>query len=410
MDVSAKSRAAFKNSRGETYEASAGMKIVIAPNAFKESLSAFEVCEIIEKAFKQVLHGVKIEKVPLADGGDGTLDVIVNAKKGRKKFFKVMGPLPEMKVKAPVGFFKMNGKKTAIIEMAAAAGLRLLPPERRNPMHTTTYGVGELILKALGQGVDQIILAIGGSATVDGGAGILKALGFRFESDRGEVFPCGGELVKIKKIYYPSESFFKKIKNTRLIVACDVQNPLLGKNGAARVYAPQKGASPEEVKILEHGLKNFADLVFKMTGVRVHKIPGGGAAGGIGAFLHAFIGAELVSGFELVSQLVGLEGKVKDADFVITGEGKLDFQTLNGKVPVKVLEVASSYNVPVIAIGGSFGQGVEKLLESGFFLIWPACTFPIQLSDALKFAGKFLFFASRILAILIDKFYKKCMI
>ncbi len=384
-------------------------EIVIAPNAFKESLSPFEVADILEASFREVFNDtIHLQKVPLADGGDGTLDVILSATGGFKKFYEVMGPLPHTKVKAPVGFFLEGKAKVAVIEMANAAGLKLIPQEQRDPTKTTTFGVGQLLLEALKENPQKIILTLGGSATVDGGTGILHALGFQFLDGEGKtIFPTGGDLLRIKSIVVPSGEKLKPLRKAELIVCVDVNNPLLGERGAARVYGPQKGASPEQVEILETGLSNLAEITRNLIGEDVGALKGGGAAGGIGAFLHAFLKARIENGFDLVSSLVKLEEKISRADLVITGEGKLDRQTLNGKVPFRVMKIARKYGIPAVAVGGAFGEGAEELVDEGFAMIWPACTSPMPLREALERAGELLFQSGKILAREIQTLFKE---
>lgn len=299
------------------------MKIILATNCLKGSLSAVQAAEAIKCGFLSVSDNFDITQVPIADGGDGTLDAIKYYREHRVMKSIVTGPLGD---KVEAEWLIVHDK--AIIEAARANGLSLLTPERYNPLKTTTYGVGELIMRAAESGCEEIILAIGGSSTNDAGIGMLEALDYKFPD------------VKIK-------------------AACDVDNPLLGPNGASYVYGPQKGASKEDVEFLEAKLKAFADLTEKRLGVDYKYVKGAGAAGGLGFALKAYAGAELVTGFSLVAELAGLEEKIQDADLVITTEGRFDAQSLQGKAPYRVVQMAEKYEVPVIIISGTAEEGME---------------------------------------------------
>ncbi len=323
------------------------LKVIIAPDSFKGSLTAPEIADAIEKGIKSVSPSAITIKLPMADGGEGTVICLVNATGGRilKKWVK--GPLGE-EVEASYGI--LGDGTTAVIEMAEASGLPLVLMEKRNPMITTTYGTGELIKAALDSGCRKIIIGIGGSATNDGGVGMAQALGVRFLDDKGrEIGFGGGELKKIAKI--DISGLDKRIKDTEILVASDVKNPLCGPNGASYVYGPQKGATPEMVKELDEGLSHLADVIKRDLGKDIKDVPGAGAAGGLGAGLMAFLNAKLRPGIELVMEALRFEEKVKDATLVITGEGKIDRQTAYGKVPVGVAKVSKKYGVPVLAIG-----------------------------------------------------------
>lgn len=336
-------------------------KILIASDSFKGAASALEVCNAIENGIKQVCPEVETIKIPMADGGEGTVESLIAATKGRLITKVVTNPLGG-KVKAKFGILGDN--KTAVIEMAEASGLPLVPPEKRNPLKTTTYGTGELIKYALGKGAKRFIIGIGGSATVDGGAGMAQALGAKLVDKRDkEIGFGGGSLLKLFKI--DISSMDKRIKACDFEVACDVRNPLCGTKGAAYVYGPQKGATKTQVSILDRALSHFASIVHRDTGIKVDTLPGAGAAGGLGAGLVAFLGARLKSGIELVINVSGIEHYIQDVDLVITGEGKIDGQTIFGKTPIGVARLAKKYGKPVIGICGMVDEGYEKVYKNG---------------------------------------------
>ncbi len=324
------------------------MKIVIASDKYKGSLSALEVCRIIRKVIKKTGPRVEVVMSPMADGGEGTVDTLVESLSGKFVELVVKGPLGEP-VRARFG---MIGSGTAVIEMASASGLVLVPHQKRNPMETTTYGTGELIAKALDMGSKKVIVGIGGSATNDGGMGMAQALGYRLLDGKGELLGFGGkELLRLARI--DSSGVSGKLLSAEVEIASDVDNPLYGKRGAAYVYAPQKGADPEMVKILDEGLKNYAEVVARDLGKDIADLPGAGAAGGLGAGLAAFAGGRLKPGTEIVIEITGLEDKIKDADLIITGEGAMDVQTFYGKSAYGVAKLAAEYDIPVITINGS---------------------------------------------------------
>ncbi|MFN4179398.1 MAG: glycerate kinase [Armatimonadota bacterium] len=355
------------------------MRLVIAPDSFKGSASAKEVAQAIADGLKVALPDAEFDLVPMADGGEGTVEALVAATNGKIITKKVTGPLGE-----PVdAFFGILGDgETAVIEMAAAAGLHLVPPEKRNPLVTTTYGVGELIKVALDAGCKRIIVGIGGSATNDGGAGMAQALGAKLLDEKGnEIGFGGGELGKLAKI--DISGLDNRLRETEILVACDVTNPLTGPNGASAVYGPQKGATPEMVGLLDKNLKHYAAIIRRDLGVDVENVPGAGAAGGLGAGLMAFCQAKLKRGVELVIQAVGLDERVRSSDLVITGEGKLDFQTGFGKVPHGVAQVAKRYDKPVIAIVGQLGEGSEKCREWGIDACFAIVNRPMSEQEAM---------------------------
>lgn len=356
------------------------MKIIIAPDSFKESMTAKEACEAIEKGMKIALPNAEFIKVPMADGGEGTTQSLVDATEGKMYFVETTGPLGE-KVKSKFGI--LGNGEIAVLEMASTSGLELVPREKRNPMITTTYGTGELIKKAMDMGAKTILIGIGGSATNDGGAGMIQALGGKLLDENGKQISFGGgELSKIKKI--DLLELDSRIKNIKFIAACDVQNPLTGETGAANVFGRQKGATEEMVKILDNNLKHYAELIRKDVKVDVENIPGAGAAGGLGAGLMAFLNAELRKGIDIVVEYSKLEEKIKGADFVITGEGSIDSQTRFGKTPYGVVSVAKKYGVPNITLAGNVSKDIEILYDYGFDAIFSITQGVDNLDNALK--------------------------
>lgn len=370
------------------------MKIVIAPDSFKESLSAMEVSKAIERGFKTVFPNADYYKMPMADGGEGTVQSLVDATNGTIEERIVTGPLGNP-VKAFFGV--MGDGKTAVIEMAAASGLHLVPIEQRNPLVTTTRGTGELILTALDLGIEHIIIGIGGSATNDGGAGMVQALGGRLLDGKGnDIEAGGGALSEIVSV--DLAGLDQRIEKVKIEVACDVDNPLTGSKGASAIFGPQKGATPEMVQLLDQNLTHFADVVEASTGKSFRTIEGAGAAGGLGASLAAFLNAELKRGIQIVLDAVNFADVVKDADLVITGEGKIDHQTIYGKTPIGVAKAAKKYGVPVIGIAGSLSQGCDVVYEHGIdslFSIVPGVT---TLSDAFEHAAVYMEMTARNIA------------
>lgn len=342
-------------------------KFVLAPDSFKESMTAKEVCVAMEKGIRKVFSDAEIIHVPMADGGEGTVESLVDATNGHKEYIEVQGPLPEQKVKAYYGI--LGDEKTAVIEMAQASGLMLVEPRYRNPLTTTTYGTGELIKAALDKGVSTVIIGIGGSATVDGGIGMAQALGVKFTDKYGNnIEPTGRGLTKIDKI--SMENLDKRVKKVNFIIASDVENILTGKKGAAAVFGPQKGATPDEVELLDKGLIHYAEIIRRDIGKNVEDIAGSGAAGGLGAGLIAFLDAKLQSGVEVVANTVELAEKISQADYVFTGEGGMDFQTKYGKTPFGVAQVAKKYQKPVFAEAGYLGERIEELYDIGISAIF----------------------------------------
>lgn len=358
------------------------MKIVIAPDSFKESLSALEVAESIENGFRRVLPDADYVKVPMADGGEGTVQSLVDATDGEIISKVVTGPLGE-----PVeAFFGILGNKTtAVIEMAAASGLHLVPKEKRNPLLTTTRGTGELIAAALDHGVTHIIIGLGGSATNDGGAGMAKALGAQLLDMEGkEISEGGGALGDLVSINL--SSFDPRLANVKIEAACDVNNPLTGKKGASAIFGPQKGATAEMIEQLDQNLGHYAAVIERDLGKKISDVPGAGAAGGLGAGLLAFLPSELKRGVDIVIEATGLSRIVKDADLVITGEGKIDGQTIFGKTPIGVAKTAKKFDVPVVGIAGNISSDSHVVHDYGIDAVFSIVPGVVLLEEAFAHA------------------------
>lgn len=370
------------------------MKIVIAPDSFKESLSALQAARAIEKGFRDVFPEAEYVLIPMADGGEGTVQSLVDATGGTVIEKRVTGPLGE-----PVdAFFGLLGDgKTAVIEMAAASGLHLVPNEKRNPLLTTTRGTGELIRAALDKGVEHLIIGVGGSATNDGGAGMIQALGGRLlDQKRQEIAPGGGHLSELAEI--DLSSLDSRLKKVKIDVACDVDNPLTGPNGASAVFGPQKGATPEMVRQLDENLSRFADVVEQTLEKSIRHVPGAGAAGGLGAGLLAFLDAELKRGVEIVLEAVQFQEHVKDASLVITGEGRIDGQTISGKTPIGVAKAAKQYGIQVIGIAGSLSEDSDIVLKHGIDALYSIVPGVIPWEKAVQHAEFYLQQTSRHIA------------
>ncbi|MGM0549216.1 MAG: glycerate kinase [Bacillota bacterium] len=356
------------------------MNILVAPDSFKGSLTALEVAENIEKGIKKAAPKAKVELLPLADGGEGTVQALVDATQGEIIQAEVLGPLGN-KVQAFYGLLGDN--KTAVIEMAAASGLPLVPQAKRNPLKTTTYGTGELIKSALDQGVEKIIIGIGGSATNDAGVGMAQALGAQILDAAGnQIGFGGGSLDQIVEINL--ENLDSRLKSVEILVACDVDNPLFGKNGAAYVYGRQKGADRKMIKKLDQNLRYFNQMVIKKLAKDLSQVAGAGAAGGLGAGLLAFLAADLKAGIEIIFELLNFEKQLENVDLVITGEGCLDAQSLNGKVVVGVAHAAAKKRIPVIAIAGSLGAKADKILTEGISSYFSIINKPANLDEIIN--------------------------
>jgi len=344
------------------------MKIVIAPDSFKGSLTAIEVSDAIEIGVKKAFPDSLVEKIPMADGGEGTVQCLVNATQGKLYDKEVVGPLGETVV---ASFGILGDQTTASIEMASASGLPLVPPDRKNPMITTTYGTGQLIKAALDHGCQKMIIGIGGSATNDGGAGMLQALGVQLLDKSGKEIGFGGEqLTKLAQI--DISKIDPRIRDVKILVASDVQNPLCGDTGASRIYGPQKGATEEMIIALDAALSHYADIIKQDLGKNIKNIPGAGAAGGLGAGLIAFLDAELKPGIDIVINTVQLERIVQDADLVITGEGEINGSTIYGKTPIGVARVAKKFQIPVLSVSALIDDSGWIVKEHGIdYLIKP---------------------------------------
>lgn len=355
------------------------MKIVIAPDSFKESLSAMAVAEAIEKGFREIYPDADYVKVPMADGGEGTVQSMVEASGGRYVDQWVQGPLGQP-VAARWGM--LGDSDTAVIEMAAASGLHHVSPELRNPLNTTSYGTGELIVAALERGVKRIILGIGGSATNDGGAGMMQALGVILRDKQGRSLSPGGEaLAALASI--DLSGCHPLLRKVSITVACDVNNPLCGPQGASAIFGPQKGATAEMVNTLDAALENWGRHIYQATGREVINAPGAGAAGGMGAALLGLLNAELRAGVEIVVETLQLEQAVKDADLVITGEGRLDSQSICGKTPIGVARVAKRYHKPVIALAGGLQHDHHVVYQQGIDAALSILSHIVTLPEAL---------------------------
>ncbi|NWN93258.1 MAG: glycerate kinase [Bacillus sp. (in: Bacteria)] len=353
---------------------------LLAPDSFKESMTAKEVCAAMEAGIKKAIPDAVCIQVPMADGGEGTVQSLVDATDGTIYQQAVTGPLGHP-VTARYGI--LGDGETAVIEMASASGIHLVTKETKNPLVTTTYGTGELIKACLDKKVKQILIGIGGSATNDGGAGMAQALGVKFLDERGRMLPFGGgalgDLAEIDL-----GGLDPRLKEVQIFVASDVTNPLCGENGASHVFGPQKGATKEMVALLDANLSHYAAIIKEQLGKDVAEVPGAGAAGGLGAGLMVFAGARLKSGIELVVEYTGLEQKVKDADIVLTGEGSIDFQTQFGKTPYGVAQAAKKHGKPVIAVAGYVGEQIDVLYEKGIDAIFGILPYPMALEDALQ--------------------------
>ncbi|WP_411348523.1 glycerate kinase [Paenibacillus sp. WLX2291] len=339
---------------------------VLAPDSFKESMTAKQVCVAMERGLRNVFPQGNYIHVPMADGGEGTVQSLVDASGGTMMQLEVSGPLGEP-VLASYGI--LGDGQTAAIEMASASGLHLVPRQQRNPLITSTYGTGQLILACLEQGIRKIIIGIGGSATNDGGAGMAEALGVRLLDEQGALLPRGGAaLAQLSRI--DCSGLDQRLQQTELIVACDVSNPLCGEQGASYVFGPQKGATPEMVRQLDDSLHHYADVIAHDLNKDVRELPGAGAAGGLGAGLMTFTQATLQRGIDIVIQYTGLREQLERADLVFTGEGGIDFQTKFGKTPHGVAQAAKAAGKPVIAIAGYVGEGIDTLYEEGIDAIF----------------------------------------
>ncbi|WP_152655590.1 glycerate kinase [Oceanobacillus sp. CFH 90083] len=365
------------------------MKIVMVPSGFKECLDAEEVAVAMERGVKSFNPSIDVDVIPMIDGGEGFAKTIVNIKDGELIYRKVTGPVGK-KIKSHFGIFVENGKRTAVIEMAAVSGLKLVPHNLRNPLKTTTYGVGELILAALDLGVDNILIGCGDSGTSDGGAGMAQALGVQFLDEKQQIVDIHGgkDLMNVETIVMTHID--KRLQGVSINVACNWKNILCGEKGVARVFGPQKGATPKQVEQLSSALDHYANLIHDELGINVRSLPGSGASGGLGAGLIAFAGAKLHPRFDIIMDYINIEEKIATADLVFTAEGSLDFQTPNGKIPAEVARIAKKNNIPVIAITGTIGKGAKLNYRVGIDAYCSIIQKPISLEKAIEKAPKWI--------------------
>ncbi|NDO79643.1 glycerate kinase [Citrobacter sp. NCU1] len=356
------------------------MKIIISPDSFKECLPAWEVARALADGWKTVLPHSNVVCLPVADGGEGTLETLIHATKGTLFQKEVTGPLGKSVV---ASFGILGNSNTAVIEMAQASGLEKVPAMMRNPLLTTTRGTGELIKAALDYGVESVIVCLGGSATNDGGTGMMAALGVKFfDHDNTEISPTGYNLTNIRRI--DTSNMDSRLQHTRVVAACDVTNPLTGPQGATHIFGPQKGATPEMVNTLESGMQNYVLRLQDQCQKDIASIPGAGAAGGTGAALMAFMNAELKPGIAIVLDAINFHQHLKYAALVITGEGKMDSQSLNGKAPIGVAQAAWQMGVPVIGVAGYVERQLDTLRENGFEACFSVLNRPCDLATALE--------------------------
>lgn len=355
------------------------MKILIAIDSFKGSLYTQELADTIEKGIIDVNSEFEVMKMPIADGGEGTYETLVEGLGGEKITVKVTGPVFD-EVAAEYGILHDG---TAIIEMAQSSGLPLVPENKRNPLNTTTYGVGEIIKDAIKRGSREFIVGIGGSATNDAGIGMLSALGYIFKDSNGNVLlPKGSSLNKIDSI--DDSNVLDELKECHFLIACDVDNPLYGTRGAAHVYGEQKGASLEDIHVLDEGLKNFSEVILKVYNKDISSIEGAGAAGGLGGGFVSVLNATLAPGISIIFDKIQIEEKVRNADIVVTGEGRLDFQTVMGKAPIGISKLAKKYNVPVIALAGAVTDEASKGHDFGITSMFSIMDSPMSLESAMN--------------------------
>jgi glycerate kinase len=362
------------------------LRVVVAPDKFRGSLTAAEAARAIARGVRASAPGAAVDEAPMADGGEGTVDALVAATGGTLRSAEVTGPLGEP-VRATFGL--LGDGRTAVIEMAAASGLALVPPGRRDPSRATTRGTGELLLAAVGAGARHVILGIGGSATNDGGAGLAEALGFRLlDHDGRPLPPGGGALADLDRIDATGRD--PRLDGLTVEVACDVDNPLCGPRGASAVYGPQKGADPEMVRTLDRNLAHFAEVVARDLGRSVHDLPGAGAAGGLGGGLVAFAEGRLERGITLVMRAAGLADRLRGADLCLTGEGAIDASSAFGKTAVGVARLAREAGCPTVALAGALAPGAEAVLAEGVDAMFSLCNRPMELDEAVARAGELL--------------------
>lgn len=367
------------------------MKILIAPNSFKHSLNSFQVGKKIEEGFLKSNLKSQYEIFPIADGGNGTLELLVNKLNAELIYLEVQDPLGRH-VNARFGYLKES--ETAVIEMAEASGIHLLKEDQKDPLHASSFGTGELMVAALNHGAKQIVLGLGGSATIDGGAGILQALGAELLNKNGEEIKKGGKaLVDLHQIKI--DKLHPQLNKCKVVLACDVNSPLLGPNGAARIFGPQKGASEKDVILLEKALQNLATVIKATFNHDIEYIQGGGAAGGISAGLSATINAEIVNGLEYLLEITNFKRQLKECNLVVTAEGKFDSQTLKGKGPFGVAKLAKSHGIPVIVFAGEVAQDVDLENEHMIIAALSISKGPVTLEDAIQMTGENLIYLAK---------------
>ena len=360
------------------------MKVLIASDSFKGSLSSEQIGKVGASALRKAMPEMEVNYIILADGGEGTVEALVTNTGGELISKEVTGPLGQ-KVIATYGM--LGDGVTAVIEMASASGIMLQDREELDPMRATSYGTGELIMDAIERGATKVIMGIGGSATNDGGMGMLSAMGFQFKDENGDnLRGCGADMIRLKEIVV--DNMDPRLKDVTYTIACDVQNPLVGEHGATYTYGPQKGAGPEQLTSLEAGMTHYGEILEKSTGKSLMTIPGTGAAGGLGVGLLGYFGARLVSGFDLISETIGLKQLVQDEayDLIITGEGQINHQTPHGKLPSGVAAIGKAFNIPVIAVVGGVETGFEELYDHGLFGVMSIVNKPMSLDYAIDHA------------------------
>lgn len=365
------------------------MKIVMVPSGFKECLDAENVAEAMARGARRLGSNIRVEMLPMIDGGEGFAKAITQLKSGELVPLQVTGPVGEP-VMSHFGLFSERGIRTAVIEMAAVAGLTLVPRDMRNPLRTTTYGVGELVRSALDAGAKRILIGCGDSGTSDGGAGMAQALGVRFLDHRGLPVTVvgGGDLLQAERI--DTSGIDPRLEHVKIDVACNHRNILCGGRGVARVFGPQKGATPEQVEELATALEHYGVLIRDATGKDIRFQPGSGASGGLGAGLAAFTGAQLHSRFDIIRDYINMEHVIADADLVITAEGSLDFQTPDGKIPAEVARIAKQHNIPVVAIAGTIGKGADLNYGAGIDAFMSIIQKPATLEKSIQKAPKWI--------------------
>lgn len=362
------------------------MRVLVAPDSFKGSLSATQAAEAIAQGVSRACPECQVRQLPIADGGEGTLDALLAGAGGQDLLVSVHGPLGDL-VTAHLGILQ-NGN-TAVVEMAQASGLTLIPEEKRNPLFTSSYGTGELMRAALDHGCREIIVTIGGSATVDGGMGLLSALGARFlRADGSELTPIGQNLPDVASV--DLAGFDSRLAECTVRIASDVTNPLCGELGAAPVFGPQKGATPEMVAYLALGLERFAAATERATGCQVANLPGAGAAGGVGAALMSYVGGQMNSGVQVVLDTLKVDQYLRDTDLIITGEGRMDGQTAQGKAPTGIAQRGLRHGCKTIALVGSIAPGYEAVYAQGISAVFPIVNRPMTLEQAMAEAASLL--------------------